>query len=109
MRNLRPINRVLILAARKILLHPSELISFSESADSFFEKKPEEHRSPKIGGWRFPETFDPCSLASAPGLAQTQFPHQRPDSFAFCQAFRRPRSTAVSKNPERRNLHHLDW
>jgi len=39
--------------ARKILHHPAKLICLPESADSFLEKEPQEHRSPEIGGWRF--------------------------------------------------------
>jgi hypothetical protein len=40
------------LARQKILIHPAKLICLPDSADSFFEKEPEECRSPGIREWR---------------------------------------------------------
>ena len=93
---------------RKVLLRWSKPICLREGADSFFEKKPTKCRSPDVEGWCRYEAFDAGTLASACRLAQAQFSHQRPDPFAFRQTHRRLRVAAISEDPRRRDLHHVD-
>ena len=57
------------------------------SADSFFEKEPEEHRPSGFREWRS-QTLDPCSVAAPAGLAPSEFSYERAHSIAFYEALR---------------------
>src|SRR5947199_8828198 len=79
-------------------------ISFLDSAESVFEKAKNSSPSATCGR----EKIDPRQIAPRQRLDQAQFHHQRLDSDAVHETFRRARASVVSQSATRSDWHHLD-